>query len=112
MFNLTHASGEPMSFLRKLFGFGSFGFGSRSEASRKLESEPVAYKGFAIRAAPYTSEGDQYQVAGVIEKEIDGVRKEHRFIRADRHASYDDAAEVAVAKGRLIIDEQGERMFS
>ena len=96
-----------MSFLRKLFGFGS-----SSEAARTRESEPVAYKGFTIRAAPYKSEGDQFQVAGVIEKEVDGVRKEHRFIRADRHTSYDDAAEVAIAKGRLIIDEQGERMFS
>ena len=95
-----------MSFLKKLFGFGSPG----ETAQATPAAEPVEYKGFIIRPAPYKSEG-QYQVAGAIEKEIDGTRHEHQFIRADRHPTIEDATEIAIAKGRLIIDEQGERMF-
>ena len=34
------------------------------------------HKGFTIEARPY-KEGGQFQLAGVISKEIDGVRKEH-----------------------------------
>ena len=37
--------------------------------------------------------------------------KEHRFIRADRFASLDDAVSVALSKGRQLVDEQGERLF-
>ena len=92
-----------MSFWKSLFGGG----GSESEGK---PSEPVEYNGFILRAAPYKAEG-QYQTAGVVEKEVGGVRKEHKFIRADRHASYDDAVEFSLAKARQIVDQQGERMF-
>ena len=37
--------------------------------------------------------------------------KEHRFVRAETHPSKDDASAFAIAKGRQIIDEQGERIF-
>ena len=92
-----------MSFWKSLFG-GS------SESAEKA-SEPVEYNGFTIRAAPYKAEG-QYQTAGIISKEIGGVPKEHKFIRADRHASYDDAVEFSLGKARQIVDQQGERMFT
>ena len=45
-------------------------------------SDPVEYKGFVIRAAPYKNNG-HYQTAGVIARDIGGERKEHRFIRAN-----------------------------
>ena len=80
-----------------------------SESEAKA-SAPVEYNGFTIRAAPYKAEG-QYQTAGVITKDVGGVAKEHKFIRADRHASYDDAVEFSLAKARQIVDQQGERMF-
>ena len=96
-----------MSFLGKLFGFGS----REGPSAATPTADPVEYKGFTIRPAPYKAEGGQFQVAGVIEKTIDGTRHEHRFIRADRHATLEDASEIAIAKGRLIVDEQGERMF-
>jgi len=70
----------------------------------------IEHKGFTVRAAPF-QEGGQYQTAGSVVKVIDGVEKEHRFIRADRFASIDAAADVALAKGRQIIDEQGEHIF-
>ena len=93
-----------MSFFSALFGRRGGGAGAA-----KL-SEPVEYKGYVIRAAPYKNNG-HYQTAGTIEREIDGVRKEHRFIRADAYASYDDAVTFTLNKARQIIDLQGERMF-
>jgi hypothetical protein len=92
-----------MSFFSALFGRGAGG------ATAKL-GEPVDYKGFVILAAPFQENG-QYQTAGVITREIDGVRKEHRFVRADAYTSYDDAVNFTLMKARQIIDLQGERMF-
>jgi hypothetical protein len=93
-----------MSFWKKLFGGGS-----ADEAEGK-PGAPEDYKGFTIRAAPYKSEG-QYQTAGIVTKDVGGVAKEHKFIRADRHASYDDAVAFSLSKARQLVDEQGERMF-
>ena len=92
-----------MSFLRALFGRPGSG-------QTEKVSEPVEYKGFVIRAAPYKSEG-QYQTAGIIEREAGGERKEHRFIRADAFATYEDAVNFTLGKTRQIVDLQGERMF-
>ena len=91
-----------MSFWKSLFG------GSAAPAAK--ESAPVEYNGYTIRPAPFR-EGDKYQTAGTIEKEIGGVRKEHRFIRADSHPSYEDAASFSVSKARQMIDLQGDRLF-
>jgi hypothetical protein len=93
-----------VSFWKKLFGGG---------AVEDAEGAPAAaeeYKGFTIRAAPYRSDG-QFQTAGIVEKTIDGARKEHKFVRADRHASYEDAVAFSLSKARQLVDEQGEQMF-
>ena len=92
-----------MSFLSALFG-------RRAAAQAEKVGAPLEYKGYVIRAAPFKSSG-QYQTAGVIEREVAGVRKEHRFIRADAYASYDDAVEFTLAKARQMIDLQGDRIF-
>jgi hypothetical protein len=92
-----------MSFLSALFGKLS-----PSQAGKVVE--PVDYKGFIIRPAPFKSEAG-YQTAGTIERDIGGVRKEHRFIRADAFASFDDAVSFALSKARQMVDLQGERMF-
>ena len=92
-----------MSLFSALFGRG------KALAAAK-PSEPVEYKGFVIRAAPYKNNG-HYQTAGTIACEIGGVRKEHRFVRADAYASYDDAVNFTLNKARQIIDLQGERIF-
>ena len=93
-----------MSFWKSLFGGGT------SDSADGKPGAPVEYNGFTIRAAPYKAEG-QYQTAGVITKDVGGVTKEHKFIRADRHASLDDAVEFSLSKARQIVDQQGERMF-
>jgi hypothetical protein len=91
-----------MSFFSALFG--------RRPAEAAKAPDPVEYKGYIIRAAPFKNNG-QFQTAGAIERDVDGVRKEHRFIRADAYASYEDAVTFTVSKARQIIDLQGDRIF-
>lgn len=98
-----------MSFLKRLFGGGG---GSEPETPGKAKPvKEIEHKGFVIAATPYKADG-QYQTCGIISKEIDGVVKEHRFIRADRFAGLDDAVDITLKKGVQLIDEQGERIFS
>ena len=92
-----------MGFLSRLFG-GERG-GGEGPAGAAVE-----HNGFRIRPAPFSADG-QFQTAGIIEKDFpDGV-KEHRFIRAERHASREDAESFSVTKGRQIIDERGDKVF-
>ena len=86
-----------MGWLKNLFGGGV----GQAAATKTLE-----HKGFLITAEPY-KEGGQYQLAGTISK--DG--KSFRFVRADRFTDVGEAADIALSKGKLIVDEQGERMF-
>jgi hypothetical protein len=94
-----------MSFWQSLFGRRA----PADSAEPKL-GEAVEYNGFVIRSAPI-AEGGKYLTAGVIEKDVGGVRKVHRFIRADTHPSFEAAASFSLDKGRQIVDLQGERMF-
>lgn len=93
-----------MSFLKRLF----------SRAGGTPEPEGPAgreeYEGFVILAEPYPEAG-QFQLAGTITKEIGGEMKEHRFVRADRFATREQAAEFTLMKARQIIDQNGERIF-
>ena len=91
-----------MSFLKKLFGGG-----------KPAEPEALAaeeYNGFKIQPAPYQEAG-QWQMCGIISKEIAGAIKEHRFVRADRFSSREDAVQFTLAKARQIVDLNGERIF-
>ena len=94
-----------MSFLKRLFGGGE-----RDGEREAPGGEPLDYKGFSIRATRFKAEG-QFQCCGVISKEIGSETKEHRFIRADKFSSLDDAVAVILRKGQQIVDEQGERIF-
>jgi hypothetical protein len=91
-----------MSILSKLFGGG--------QAKEPKPSRSVEHKGFTITATPY-KEGAQFQTCGQITKEVGGEMKTHRFIRADRFGTEDEAADFAISKGQQIVDEQGERLF-
>ncbi len=95
-----------MSLLKKLFG----GAPSGGTTEVPVAGKEIEHKGFTIRATPFQAEG-QYQCCGIVSKEIDGVAKEHKFIRADRFPSADDAGDFALRKGQQLVDEQGERMF-
>lgn len=91
-----------MSFWKSLFGGASGG----QVRSPKRED----YNGYSIESAPVL-EGGQYQLAGRITKTIDGVVKEHNFMRADRFSSYEDAESFVFVKARQIIDQNGDRLF-
>lgn len=91
-----------MSFWKSLFG------GSKSaEAPRQ---EAIVYNGFTIEPAPYAAEG-QYQVAGFVRKTIGGEMKEHKFVRADRFSSMEEAVTFSVMKAKQIVDQMGEKIF-
>lgn len=95
----------------KLSGFFRGLVGTKPGAAGDAASaEAVEYKGYAIRP-DCRKQGAQWLTAGVISKTFDDGVKEHRFIRADVHASKDDAEACAVGKAKRIIEEQGDRMF-
>ena len=97
-----------MSFWKKLFGGGGGGDGGSDAAAKPVSA--TEHKGFTIEARPYKESG-QFQVAGVIAKGEGEARKEHKFIRADRFPSIEEAADFALMKGRQIVDQQGDRVF-
>ncbi len=91
-----------MSFWKSLFGGGA--------AASTGPAATAEHNGFSISAEPMAN-GSQFQVAGTISKDIDGVHKEHKFIRADGFGSREEAATFTLVKARQIIDQQGDRMF-
>jgi hypothetical protein len=95
-----------MSFLKRLFG-GSDDQGKTGGGALGEEE----YKGFLIKAIEMRA-GAEYQLAGTIEKDVGGEVKTYQFVRADRVSSKDDLIAMAISKGRQIIDEQGEGVFS
>ncbi len=94
-----------MSFWKSLFGGNKFDAISPAKVVREAQ-----HSGFRIEAMPYAEAG-QFQVAGLISKEVGGALKQHRFVRADRFGSLEEAADFAIMKGRQIVDQQGERIF-
>ncbi len=93
-----------MSFLKRLFG-GADDAGAAAAPVAEAEHE-----GYKIAATPL-KEGAQFRLAAVISKEIGGEVREHRLIRADLFTSADEAAAAALRKAKLVIAEQGDRMF-
>ena len=96
-----------MSFLRKLFGGGSVASTAPAEAAVTGE---VEHKGFIIKAVPFKENG-QFQTAGRIERDVGGVLKIHRFVRADRSPSVEEVTSLALQKGQLMVDQLGESLF-
>lgn len=90
--------------LKKLFGGGG---GSGSD---ERQGETVEYNGYQITPAPKPHNG-QFLTAGYIRKGEGDAALEHHFIRADTHASDEQAMSFSVQKARQIIDEQGDRLF-
>lgn len=86
-----------------------FGFFKRSKAEKAVTLEWHEYKGFRIAASP-KSEGSQYRVAGVIEKDGDPIQR-HSFVRADLIPSQEEAVNFSIKKAELMIDQLGDRVF-
>jgi len=84
--------------------------GSGADADTDTGGEALDYNGYRIRPAPYPSKG-QYQTCGIIEKEVAGETKQHRFVRAETHPSREGAVDFSISKAKQMIDEQGDRLF-
>lgn len=95
-----------MSLLKRLFGRG----GTETSAKAEAAAPTIEFGGHTIRATPYQEAG-QWQLCGVISKEIDGVVKEHRFIRADRFVDRDTAVEMVFVKAKMIVEQVGDRIY-
>ncbi|MEZ5873107.1 MAG: HlyU family transcriptional regulator [Nitratireductor sp.] len=91
-----------MSFFRKLFG------GAAPEADAPSGEE--MHEGYRLTATPQ-KDGGQYRLCGTISREVDGTEKSHRLIRADLFTSSQEAGQAFFRKARLVIREQGERLF-
>ncbi|HRK24401.1 MAG TPA: HlyU family transcriptional regulator [Beijerinckiaceae bacterium] len=91
-----------MSFFAKLFG---------KSAAQAPEPVNEDYRSYILTATPYQEAG-QWQMCGVISKEIGNETKQHRFVRADRFPSREDAVEFTLKKARQIVDLNGDRIFS
>lgn len=91
--------------VKSLFGGGD---GPQKKSSGH---PPVVYDGYEIIAEPRQASG-QWQVSGRIEKDIDGTRKVHDFIRADTLPSEEEAANHTVRKAKMMIDQQGDTIFN
>ncbi len=74
-------------------------------------SEPISYKGFTIEAQPLNEDG-KFRTAGFISGELDGESKRIQFIRADQNGELQAAIDHSIAKGKQIIDEQGQALLS
>ena len=95
--------------LGKMFNslFGSSGEGQARSASK---TTAVEHEGFQIIAEPQSS-GGQWQVAGRIEKQVGEETKVHRFIRADIMPGETEAANEMIRKAKMMIDQQGDKIF-
>ncbi len=85
--------------------------GTGTGTSSESEIAPVEYKGYRIRPTPYRAKSG-YQTAGIIEKDLPGGLKQHRFVRADTFPTPAEAGAFAVTKARQVIDQQGDSIFA
>lgn len=90
-----------MSLLSRLFGGGG---------SAPSEPEPEIYKDVAIFGDPI-NEGGRFRLGARLQKEINGEVKTHMLIRADTFGSHEEALEVSVSKAKMVIDQQGDKLF-
>ena len=89
--------------------------GDKNADDEAAVEDAVEYQGFLIRPVP-RKQGSQWLTSGVIikpggEMQDDEPAQEHPFVRAETHASKDQANDFAIVKGKQIIDEQGDRLF-
>ena len=80
-------------------------------SEEKVKGIPsTLYNDFEIRPQP-VHDSNGWRVSGTIVKEVDGILKEHEFVRADSCADQESAVALTLRKAQQFIDEQGERIF-
>ena len=101
-----------MDTLKSLFGSKSdTGNPAADKTAGARPEENVEYKNCLISPTPI-KEGNQYRTAGTISGQVQDEARETHFIRADNHASRDQAVEHCVTKAKQIIDERGDNLFN
>ncbi len=88
-----------------------FSGGSRTPQAPQPAAVPQAHGECMIHATPIR-EGNQFRLAGRIEKDVEGETLVRNFIRADVFTSLDDALDCTYRKARQIIDQNGPSLFA
>jgi hypothetical protein len=97
------------SFLSNILSM--FSGGAKPSSAPAAEAEPQIYGECRIFATPMR-EGQQFRLAGRIEKDVAGQILTRTFVRADMFSSMDDAVEYTVRKAQQIIDQNGPSLFA
>lgn len=91
--------------LRRMLG------GDKNAPASQADTEArETYKGYELQAIPVQDAG-RWRVAGAVVKTVDGVEKRHDFVRADTFPDRKDAVAVSLTKGRLLVDQVGDKLF-
>jgi len=99
------------SFLSGLFS-KILGSDSAAEDAPRRSNKAETYNGYVIHPLPQAANG-QWRLAGIIVKPgEDGEEEEAEFVRADMFSSQEEAETYSLRKGRQIIDERGDGLFS
>ncbi len=85
-------------------------FGGSSAPDPAPASEPQTYKDFRIFVEPVRAPGG-FRVAARIVKDVGGETRTHHLVRADTCDTFETAFEVTTNKARMLIDQQGNRIF-
>ncbi len=102
-----------MSILSNIFSIFTGGGAATAGSSKPAEAasaQSQAYADCVIFATPQR-EGNQFRLAGRIEKQVNGETLVRNFIRADVFTSIDDAVETTFRKAQQIIDQNGPALF-
>ena len=83
----------------------------KHQAKPEAELSSIEYKDLTITALK-KPDGGQFHTSGMISRTIDEQEQQAIFIRADKHPSFEQAQEHSIQKGKQIIDEQGESLFT
>ena len=85
-------------------------FTGSSESTSSPSAPAVEYKGFRIIPTP-KNVTNGWSTEAQIEKETDGETQNHHFIRADISSGKEGAADLAISKAKVMIDQQGDGIF-
>ncbi|MCA0043013.1 HlyU family transcriptional regulator [Celeribacter litoreus] len=96
-----------MSLFSKLFGGGS-----AAKPAANSDVKPELYGADYLIYPDPIKEASGYRVAAKIEKDFDGVTREHHMIRADTFTSEEDARVASLHKAQIFIDQMGEAIFN
>jgi hypothetical protein len=83
---------------------------SAAKPAEASSAQSQTYGDCTIFATPQR-EGNQFRLAGRIEKQVNGDTLVRNFIRADVFTSVDDAVETTFRKAQQIIDQNGPSLF-